>query len=244
MITLNETHASPDKIHLEHFGEKVLSFRSLLKRYVTTGYASTNVTATPGVAGVLHVSGPTYLMAGLVPGSTASLSVEERTIASYLSPAYMAMRGGMRHRILPLYPADGQQSLNGHVRVSLEGSYMPTFDPYDCGTQTADTISGMRGAFRGRADVDGTVNFHVASNGGIEFETPFYSDNLFLFGGDEELGMYQASDYTKPFFHSWECAFLGFFPTGRYSFMIDTSTAEDFTFLRFQGAPFYSTLGN
>jgi hypothetical protein len=92
------------------------------------------------------------------------------------------------------------------------------------------------------------VNFHPTSNGGVEFEIPFYSSSLFVFAFDEKYGDILSADpamgYNSYFNASWVARFVIDHGTitshankGKTVFMVDAIPAEDFTFLRFQGAP-------
>ena len=88
--------------------------------------------------------------------------------------------------------------------------------------------------------MDGTVNFHIATNGGVEFEVPFYSRNLFVFSFARWFsnGSDSFDDYWN---QAWSAKTLLKTTSGQTNIVVqDFATAEDFTFLRFQGAPFFS----
>merc|ERR1711916_88651 len=99
-----------------------------------------------------------------------------------------------------------------------------------------------------RNDPAGTLTYHVSSNGGIEYELPYYDINLFRFCSNNDYGYTVANTFGQ--------GQLGYVTFGTnkysvtsvvknisgatYSYIYDQSTAEDFTLLRFQAAPFFS----
>jgi hypothetical protein len=196
--TINPTGSSNDKIYLEHFGEKVLSFRSLLKRYTTAAYYESNV-AEAADSGFYTLVQPIY--PGLASPITSDdeildhESLGERTIYQYLRQAYLGVRGGMRFRVIPTKKG-AKPSTSDYVRVSL----LPPDIPQTIGF--VDYVTGLvRSVVKGlptynlTANLEGTVNHHLLSNGGVEFETPFYSNNIFAFSINDNLGAFIGADH-------------------------------------------------
>jgi hypothetical protein len=160
---LNPGRANTRNIALMHFGEIPVSFRSCCKRFFT----SHAVTAT--VAGGVPVNVTSPVIPPLFPNTTVDAIPANLipNLVNYLRYAYVAMTGGWRKRFRIL-GVDLQ--LMGHLKVHL---LPPT-------TSTA-SFAVADGAFppTGRQYLDGTVTFVPSVNGGIEFEVPFYTNNLF-----------------------------------------------------------------
>lgn len=88
---------------------------------------------------------------------------------------------------------------------------------------------------------NGTVSFVYDTNGGVEFELPFYSPNLFQFSPSATLtGGYSQGVIVPEFLRSYnvECELFGASDAG---IVVEESAAgEDFMLFRFIGAPFHS----
>lgn len=243
--TLNPTNADMSNIHLEHFGEKVESFRSLLKRYACTNVAQSAL-ATSASDGAFVQNGLHYPPMNCPPGDVGSTTGSARrpSLWSYLRPAYMGMRGGMRHRVISWgpqtvptlpeftyvrccidHPVDVATASEAAVTYELQG-------PANLATTGSECLI---------ARPEGTVTYHKASNGGVEFETPFYSNNIFMFAFSQSEGTAETN-IVGSYSCQWYAAFMARRTTSnRWVFETDTATGEDFTFLRFQGAPFVTT---
>ena len=242
---LNPKDGHTDKIHLDHFGEKIVSFRALLKRYVTTEVI-VRTDATP-VSGIWVLFARLYQRPAAPVGepSVASTAPEiDRTLFDYLRFAYMGMRGGMRKRVIPVSSDDmiGQEH---YVRTLLDPPLNQSGHNTGLFRYNTDSITDIKtNALYGQ--VEGSVIHHIATNGGIEFEVPFYNPDLFVFAFNNTEGARQTTDsdlgVTDEYTCSWQTQIATRnFTTGDFGVTIDSATAEDFTFLRFQGAcPFGS----
>jgi hypothetical protein len=248
MDTINPNEASAEGIHDYHFGERVVSLRSLLKRFQTyTTYGGSTSTNGAVMWAVKGNSIP-WLASAVARGTAASEPTNpgefRNNLYNYMRPAYMGMRGGWRYRVVTL--TSGIMTPSTYTRVTMSELADAGISAYSLGTMAA-TINGALTS--GRARNEGTVTFHPSSNGGIEFEIPFYTSSLFLFAfqatygtdvaADTELGY---NDYTNA---NWTARVVIDHGTtsshankGNSSFMVDAIPAEDFTFLRFQGTPF------
>jgi len=236
-IVLNDSTAQTDTICQEHYGERPVSFRGLLKRYVTSLYLSIGFgpSTSPNMIKVVDNVLPRINNAY---GASLGLPMD---LLSYLRYAYVGYRGSIKKRISFIVPAHQQQ--HAWTRVSLLADTTADVNPYMF-ARTFSPSSDL--AIRDHlAILGGTVTFDQWSNGGVEVEFPYYSNNLFNIsfaydtiginpGQDENvtpLGAltYQASIVVDPN------------PAESFSAVqVDTCIGEDFTFLRFQASPTFS----
>ena len=247
---LVQNSSSMDKIHLDHMGEKVVSLRSLLKRFTTVSWWSKSVASIGiGYFNLVNFNIPVIKNGPKPSGYTPSGNHEERHLFQYMKWSYMGLRGGMKHRVRIF--GDTNPSLHSYSNVRL----LQADDSFDTSAigiaQYANSIGDLtNGAVDGVEDypihaslanrIDGGINYHHASNGGIEYVTPYYSSNLFEFSfcadpagyGNDTIGGHSA----------WWCnkhaVAIAANPTLSSNVVLleDIATGEDFTFFRFQGA--------
>ena len=244
--TINKNDSNMEGIHDYHYGERILSFRALLKRYQTV---STIQATTPRDGAVLwNLTGNSipWLASPILRGTVANEPIvpgnNRNNLLNYMRPAYIGMRGGFRYRVIPA--SGGAIGAAEFTRISNTARSPADLDYSNLGNSSATSPTGL--AFN-TAKNEGTVNFHPSSNGGVEFEIPFYSNSLFLFtnwdyGGNMATDVSLGYDYSTN--SNWELRMaidhssIGQHPEkGETAFIIDAIPAEDFTFLRFQGAP-------
>jgi len=234
IITINDTCSKvTPAIFLDHFGERLVSFRSLLKRYTTSGYAFKNLSIT----GPAHLSlqGTLYPETALRQNAAPPNSVNATTLFQYLRAAYMGIRGGMRYRITQF--TNAQIGNADYVRCSL-GFHSETIDT--ALAADADLVNGITDLPILGGRLDGSVLSHLATNGGVEFEVPFYSHALFLYSFNSNWIPLDETDPQPATSWFWEALFGATVASGdSAAFTVDSATAEDFTFLRFQGSPPY-----
>lgn len=223
-MDLNLSSANSDNICDHYFGEQPLSFRSLLKRYVTTHTESVPDREAIGYSKHISVEN---VIPFVSPNINGSFSSDTPDLFSYLRYAYMGLKGGIRKRFR--YVANFPIAKQASVKVSLV-SPTSSNTPVD-GFSSPNAISKLKG----------TVSFIPDTNGGIEFEIPYYSINLFSFSfNDNFVGANGADDMEKEWIRLYEVEtdLIGNITDGRT--MEESAAAEDFSFLRFEGAPFYS----
>lgn len=223
LFDLNPSTASTDNICHEHFGEQPLSFRALLKRYTT--FTSNNIT--PGSNTVIYIRRPMYPLTGLPYGSTSS-AVNINDFFTYLRYAFLGVRGGIRYKLT------WASALNmGHGRGTMAG-----FTPI--GSALADGVTYSTAAQL--VTIDGTI-IHGSTTGlGFEVEFPCYTNNLFLFSCGDDLTPDASLDVTSDV---WAKQVLFQIPVNSSTITDQpvaqhVASAEDFTFLRYIGAPFFS----
>lgn len=224
VLDLNESSASAQHICEEHFGEQPISFRALLKRYVT--HAAYGAGTGSGI-NVLRLTGNIY------PGNNlpyAATTIVYNDLYSYLRYAYLGMRGGVRFRFRNV----GSTGVTEHMQVKV------SLAPPSIGL--SESIAFLGGSLGAQARLSGTASFVPNTNGGYEVEFPFYSNNLWVFSFVDGLTGGTTTDnmsdvWFRQYYFDTEYSSTTVAAT---STLTEFATAEDFSFLRFQGAPFYS----
>jgi hypothetical protein len=228
--------SSATKQHISEvcFGEEPISFRAVLKRYNTVSYAST--AATSGLQSITNFFNRVPVFDPPISGSS---SVTYGTFIGYLRPAYLGMRGGTKMRIRALNDIYAQGP--GTMSQLVTNTYPAGFT---ANSSTAATTSAPYGALI--VEPLGTVTFFVSSNGGVEVESPFYTNNLFVYAFSSttgaatsflDLGVYDDK-YIRGINHK---IFTNSTNTATSVYLLDWAAGEDFSLLRFQGAPWFST---
>ena len=217
---LNPSTASNENISLHYFGEQPISFRVCLKRYVTVAQTTHTASGTANTVSfnreVIPSISPYY------NGGTATFV----TLFDYLRYAYLGMRGSVRRRFRILTNGD----LHPQARVQISNGGLIGI--------TAPSSSEAIGY--SRHTMDGTVAFIPDTNAGIEVELPFYSQNSFHFAfsryGDGPSGAY-AARWMRNFNVDVDVDLTA----GEYVNLVeDFAIGEDFTFMRFCGAPYHT----
>lgn len=248
-VKFNTDGVFTDDAYLDHFGEKITSFRALLKRFITAE-ALEAVPAVGNLAGYSRWSFPIYPAVYPQVGTVSDFDgLKKDSLFAYLRLAYLGMRGGMRHRVIPQFQADSTGNplvirASDYARVTLPSPTSSLIVNSGAAFVDVPAATALRqlDRFGMVSFLSGTVTYHVLSNGGIEFEAPYYSIDLFEFafsqtqaaGGDDSLG--KTPYWSKQVIAS--IASTANSDVTKIFAVHDVATAEDFTFLRFQGAPF------
>lgn len=221
-FTLNPSTATTEHVSEICFGEQPVSFRALLKRYVTS---KTAAYVAAGAANTYYKL--QYYTAIMPPNENAFGTLATRnTLFSYLYYAYLAYRGGIKIRIHPTTTTDIKRLSQN--RISLRPPSNTTESSVAYYTSVAS------------ADLQGTASYVPHTNGGLEAEIPFYSPNLFHLSFTTNPTPTTLSEfegmYTRSF--AYELEIQDPIPAGE--FVVDYAIADDFSFMRFTGAQFYS----
>lgn len=272
-IVINPGNSSHKDIHVDHMGEKIVSFRNLLKRYQTTsnpGIAFSSSAGDVAVFGTLDGSCIPQTTSGYYQntdtgGVEPTLSNEEvnANLFSYLRYAFMGMRGSFKHRLKLIgdftsTPTDYitvtlRDSQNGFVPgTAIQRRLSPIYrqETVDVTDLTLGSSLSLTRNFK--SGIEGTINYHLLSNGGVEFVTPYYSSNLWqpAFNSgtnnpaseqrDQTINSQMLSGNISRFTYCFTGE-LANRPSGEDTAVgvmyHDTAIGEDFQFLRFQGAP-------
>jgi len=230
--SLVKSSVRKDGMAMHHFGEQPVSFRSLLKRYTTThlrdaGVSGTTFRTLRFIGNCIPSPYPAY-------GSGAIVTLAP-SLCQYLGYAFLGVRGGVRKR----FHARGWTS-----GASIENQMGST-------NRTSVTLLERAGTAAGSAtwvasdvlcDFKATVSFVPHTNGGIEFEVPFYSNNLFAFSFADDFVGTNATGDMEP---NWSRQFsidteVDHREAAVYTCTLESAAGEDFTYFRYCGAPMYT----
>jgi hypothetical protein len=226
-LELNDSSASMDHISELHFGEAPYSLRSLLKRYTTVRHTTVASNATVGgkrMVMVINIFPP------IVP-AIGDTTVLYPSLLGYLRYAYVGIRGSIRYRLHPAIPLT--TNVLAQIKIGLEpdGTSVTESAGYDTAC-----VSATHG---------GTATFVQGTNGGIEVEIPFYTNNLFGFSFHSNMfpgstGSFINDVALRQFNYQHEA----FADTGgstlAFRLVYDIASGEDFCLIKFNGAPFYT----
>jgi hypothetical protein len=230
-LVLNNSTASTAGIALRHFGEQPLSFRSLLKRYVTSN--SWTVNALASTIRLYQFAAPNIPINALKYTTT---NISYVTLFDYLRYAFLGMRGSMRYRYHTNTPF-----INGGHASMVKASLVYSNSDSSGGTAVAN---GVPNAVATNLLI-GTVAFIPTTNGGIEFEVPYYSGNLFTFScNDHGFGTAAGAstndgNMQEFWFRQHTIAFEGIGSNTDAMLAQDCAVGEDFIFIRYLGAPYF-----
>jgi len=206
-----------------HYGERVFSFRALLKRFTQTDRKTLVVAAfNPGD----FVAYRSRIIPPLLPSPTGvTTDASATSLLSFLRPSYLGMRGGFRKRI----------RITGHNPATMAMISVQLDSPDLASTPTFtlvgnSNITGIRGA----------TQFIPYTNSGIEFEVPCYTNNLF--GAPSNADVYDPTMSTMflPRALRTYTVFMDCTSSATYVASELTATAEDFTLMNFIAATPYS----
>jgi len=235
-INLNKVETNEENVFLDHFGEKIISFRSLLKRYQTFHHHID----TAGSGGkrrwytnVNMYNTPKNSFTKNAPASYQDANGRVN-LFDYLRYGYMGIRGGMRQRYKLIGNVQYQPGdcVSSRVVQGFYDYYNPDF------ADSALNSSNMPITHY----LDANVTTVPSIEGAVEIDIPNYSLNLFKFAFTADFG---DGAYGETFLDSDNTIVSTEFQAsatsnGAVGLQIESATAEDFSFLRFQGAPLYA----
>jgi len=221
VVTLNPSSATSDHIGEVCFGEFPISFRGLCKRF--SGFdAVPTISGSPGTTityqhPIIPEPFPTY---------TGNDPTRHKNLLGYLRYGYLGWRGGIKHR---WGMADGPiMSPIERVKISL---YPPRVSSiYSFVTSNDNLLSTM----------NGTVEFVPMTNGGMEFEMPFYTNNLFGISFNKEPFPSSLSMMNPRVSRDFKIVLPYDNLSTTPQAIDDMAIGEDFTLMCFQGAPPFS----
>ena len=223
---LNESTATLDGINELHFGEAPVSFRGLCKRFVSRTSMATPMSGADDLPISLYLA-QNYPAPDI--GFTAGMRTDPANIVRYLRYAFLGIRGGYKHRIGLLGNYTTPQVSKTKVSLTIPST-----------TIVPDAFLTTSSYDFAKSSINGTVEFMTSTNAGIEFEVPLYTSNLF--------GISFSDDPFPASNSNVEATLMRRFAVASPMRSIDVSTmfvqhdfaaAEDFTLMRFQGAPPY-----
>jgi hypothetical protein len=237
-VELNPSTADSSMICLQHYGERPVSFRSMLKRYVTTCFASTSSVTV--ALNSIKVSDSIMPQIN-IPFGSAPISPVTWDLFSYLRYAYVGFRGSVRKRIM--FPGANQPLEHVLVRATLDqegvtSNYSPVW--------TITPTTSIQNLLYHKAFPDGTISMDLSSNGGFEIELPYYSRNLFSFSfSANEVGPNNVNDSNMDtvWTRNFSVEYVSNCTSTFQAYMADCCAGEDFAFFHFQGAPPFQITG-
>jgi hypothetical protein len=207
---INKVKPSNDNVYSYHFGERVTSFRTMLKRDHETAYYA--------VEGASQLYIPHYPQVfgfrggdidGYLPNVNARENFSGWHIFNFLRYNYLFMRGGYRHRLVYSNKVDNPTVVNRVIVPGLK--------------QSASAVASVP-----HCNNNGTV-FYDSDYQGVEFELPYYNDDLYNLSS-----MLSFPNGLPRLLGGAEVRFFDNDKPGEI--LVVSSAAEDFTFFRFQGA--------
>jgi len=196
------------------FGEQIVSVRGLLHRYESRPVQTIATDAGTGYKS-MYVNQPIYL-APAVFGSTGT----DSTLLTYLRGAFLGMRGGTKFRVR----AVGHVAPPGAVCVTnLQG---PTTSYAAASTSIGSTPQPCY--------LVGSVQTNVNTSGGVEFEAPYYTSNLFAWAqsADPYANAGSSTCMQPEAVRNTTCCFDSFGANLTVQAITDYATADDFSLLR------------
>lgn len=221
-LDLNPSASSMEHIWENHFGEAILSFRPLCKRFVDTNDLQMgDDSATWGTV----ATGIFPIFPELRPSTGVTTAIRYCSVMSFVRRAFMGMSGGIKKRLRMVGMHSGGETDRFTVRLTNqeEGQYLPAIFYED------DSCAQSRQI--------GSLAFVPTTNGGIECEIPFYTNNLFVpagkrFAWSATQNAFDAVGYMR-YIAEWEIR------SGIAGgiFVEESAAADDWTVFRFIGAP-------
>lgn len=232
-MILNPSTATIDTICLDHFGERPITFRALLKRYVTSLVIDLGTTVSGEMFSVSLIDN--IFPDSLLPYAGSDNIVND--LFTYLRYAYIGSRGSIKKRVnfVTACPFLGHSYSRATLLAPGDGYSAPVLS--DDNAFDISLISYL----------DGTVTYDLMSNGGFELELPFYNRNLFVYSMSDDLVGSNPGDANNMDTH-WSRQYTA----GNYygvsevgtpvRIIVDNAAGEDFSFMKYQGAPPFSSV--
>jgi len=223
-VLINDCIPSNNNIFKHYFGEKIESFRALLKRDNLTFYDTLSHSATK--QSLIIPMYPCFDSFEIphIAGTSVTATPGKPCLFNYLRLGYMFCKGGYRHRLVPV------QTDELHPYVMVNRRYSFPLMNYTLSSFSEDAMNFLTG---------GSL-YHLDTNGGIEFELPYYSQNLFHFSNI--LNIDYINKVHPVFQREEQQARVTYHFTSSapdVTSILFSSAGDDFSFLRFQGAPFW-----
>lgn len=223
-LEMNTKSIHNDQASILCFGEQPLSFRACLKRYQNRRNTVTNL----GATAYNVINNTVEIYPNPLPGYGGAAVTSVPIMWDYLRYAYLGMKGGIRKRF--------RQIVIGQPVSSQYPAFVDLGASID--VTAPDALNAISSTI-GNIGVRGSATFIPSTNGGIEVEIPYYNPNLFIFSFSDTLDGVLNSGQMNVFFPR-NVTFKSVANTVSTSawFQEDMAVAEDFTMMRFNGAPY------
>lgn len=233
-----------DNQYLVYQGERIVSFRDMLRRYnyhtswwpgeigTDTRIVSTNLTDFPYYRG-WDPNGHDTAVPSV--GVGAPYSFCNQTLLNWLTPAFACRRGGLRHKAILTGTTSSTLGTFGVARHNIfgisNGQSSHPLNSANIGDRRSEMLETTR------RSTGGTALTPILNNPCLEYETPFYTaGQRFVPARDTNYyaGLHSGHELSNDVF------------ADSSSMRIDKyiATAEDFQLGLFIGAPVYYAYGN
>ena len=177
-------HIKDNNQYLVYQGERIVSFREMLRRYHLfnaffpgdTGLGDRLVSTTTGDFPFYRgwePSGQDTALNSL--GGNHGYNCCNMTLLNYLTPAYALRRGGLRHKlIVNSYDGSDRTTTMSVSRNGLDGKVNAQVSVDMAATLAGDRRKNLQTT--GRASLGGTIVTPISQNPCLEYETPFYTN--------------------------------------------------------------------
>lgn len=235
-----------DKLSSIYVGERIKSLRTLLKRYdYVCTYCTKPTSATRGIIFLRNANFPHYWGSDpngiCVSADTVTLKYNPgrtTTLLNWFSPAYLARRGGLRHKYFVRSNAEDFFTFGRTVAErTVLGNHLLAASSY-----SQNTVYGQMDyeSKTGPQSNQGATTNVYGLNPALEFETPYYSNARWEFAQDRAINTMGAA--TVPLTaHAVKAVYTAKTPVtivmwagfDRY-----VATAEDFSLSVYKCPPF------
>lgn len=239
-----EEDPTPDKYKV-YFGERITSFRQLLKRYVLHSIIDTTSTAAGrGRVAVTNQDFPQYRgysSANMNTTATAGkFNYVAPTLLHWLTPAYLAVKGGMRVKYHLVANTTTTSPITMAVSRRRPGAgYSVALSTVDITTPSKLAASiGTSGYMS--TNYDGTAVTDPRLQPVLEVELPYYKNVRF------DCAKTVDGSFLDPVKPGWHFHVLELSTAGTSQSQVErfVSVAEDFQLMYFQGCPPLRALSN
>lgn len=219
-ISINEDALSSSDVYDHFYGERIVSLRSLFKRFWVSG--ASNVS---GLGTNKHIT----ISNAIIPENFTNVGTTHSLVCvlNHVRQSFLVMRGSFRKRLTVFTDAPVNFS---PTLITLRGD-----ESSFATSTTVDTSVYTTG------HTNGTLMYAMNTNCGIEMELPFYNNNYFAWAGSDDPFL-----SAGPVDYSLVCRGYDahFYPSGTptaFEVVEYTATGEDFQLSYFTGcAPYVS----
>lgn len=230
--SMNKSSNIPQGLNIFEFGEKPCSWRTLLKRYECLLQASTTASG-PSATTTLLLNVIPKPWIGVSDPKTGFTEYNPNTWGSFqrVRLAYLGLRGSHKYRVMQT-----PYILNGDMEPVMIGLLYVTEADFseDINLVAAlDTVPFVWG-------VNGMTMFLPKTQGGIEFQLPHYTNNLWAFSANTDpYDTAFVKHIDRKCYKQWYLTLPQHYTsTNRTAnIFVYHSIGDDFTFMRFTGAP-------
>lgn len=229
-----EDTAAVDTLMMMYMGERITSFRTLLKRYVY--HMSTVIQGTAATNRCLRVtefSAFPYYQGTRANGIYTGVNTCRTTFINFLTPCFLAQRGGIRIKLVNANVASSVCNRFMSVRRTRGLTYTNTATSLTSTPTEAQVNAEASFAYAG----SGLEVTDTNLQGTLEFEVPFQKQIRFC--AAKNIGNTTALAPVSEHVH-FESIGLSNSATDNLQLLHYVSAAEDFSLLLWQGAPAFT----